>query len=115
MNKTKIQTLVERHLQDIQYLKKNPQVKQYRTFSINLTLARTDYAYEAIGNFLSVNVLPTEANKNAWVRINEKENDLIALKQDKVIEATLYRFYITNDAYATGTMEIVVGIDFKVK
>lgn len=107
--------LIEKHLQDVDYLRKNPQIKQYDVITVDLTVAHTDKSYEIMGSCLAVNILIVEATKWAKVRINQVENPEISLKQGQVIETTIHRIFISNNAYASGTMEIVIGIDFKVE
>lgn len=107
--------LIERHLKDVEYLKKNPQIKQYEVRIVNLTVAHTDKIYRVMGNCLSVNVLPTEADKWVKVRINQVENPQITLIEGKSIETTIFRIFVSNNAYASGELELVIGIDFKIK
>jgi len=110
MNKT----LSEKYLPDLDYFRKNPQAKQYQVLTLDLTIARTDEKREFIANFLCVNVLPTESGKATKVRINHSENDLITLKEDKVIQGTIHSIFITNSAYSSGSIELIFGINFKV-
>jgi len=106
--------LIEKYLPDYDYIKKNA-VKQYRTITIKLTVAHIDKVYRIPGNCLTVNTLTPETDKYAKVRINSKENELITLVEGRRIETTIHSIYITNNAYASGEMELVIGIDFKVK
>lgn len=107
--------LIDRHLKDVEYLKKNPQIRQYEVITIDLTIAHTDKCYRVMGNCLGVNLLPIEEGNEARVRINQIENPQITLIQARSIEATIHKIFVTNDVYTAGTMELVIGIDFKVK
>lgn len=106
--------LIQKYLPDYDYIKKN-KVQQYRTITVDLTTAHTDKVYRYPGNCLAVNVLGTESDKYAKVRINSKENELITLVGGRRIETTIHSIYVTNNEYASGEMELIIGIDFKVK
>lgn len=106
--------LIKRHLPDLDYIMKKPEARQYKIITVDLTLAKTDQPHTIYGNFLSVNVLGTEANKYLKVRINSKNNDLITLVEGRVIEATIHKIFITNNDYASGTAELIIGIGVKV-
>ncbi|NVM56450.1 MAG: hypothetical protein HWN66_22320 [Candidatus Helarchaeota archaeon] len=107
--------LIDRHLKDVEYLKKNPQIEQYKVITVNLTVEHTDKCYRGMGNCLSVNVLPTDTDKWAKVRINQVENPQITLVEGRSIETTIHKIFVSNNVYADGEMELVIGIDFKVK
>lgn len=110
----KLNYLIEKHLPDLEFIKKNPTAKQYRVETIDLTTAHADKPINEVGNCLSVNVLPTEEGKYAKVKINSLENQDITLKQGMRIETTIHTLFITNDAFATGNMELVIGLALKV-
>jgi len=108
--------LIKRHLPDLDYLLQKPEVRQYKIIELDLTTARSDKLYTFYGNFLSVNVLTTEATKTTKVRINSKNNDLITLTEGKVIQGTIHKIYITNDVYgADSRAELIIGIGLKIE
>lgn len=107
--------LIKRHLPDLDYIMKTPEARQYKVIELDLTTTRSDHPYVVYGNFISVNVLTTEADKTTKIRINSKNNDLITLTQGKVIQGTIHKIFITNSVYsADSILELIIGIGFKI-
>jgi len=77
----------------------------YHLFEYNLSEARKDFKIDWVGDQLII----TELGDQAYIKLNDIENNLIPLKIVRNIGPTpLKKFYLTNDA-GTGNLKILAG------
>ena len=85
----------------------------YSVVTINLVTARTNELIHIPGDILYVNNVSSKSAA-ATVRFNLTKNDEVKLKFHTKIETVFTSLFISNEAQAGESMELVIGINFKV-
>ncbi|MBA7519564.1 hypothetical protein ES705_11643 [subsurface metagenome] len=84
-------------------------VKNYDTFTVDLTVAQTDKDFPITGNYLYI-VEATDIDANLSVRINEQSRKQIRLVHGRAVRTPFYRLYLSWPAQAAKTATIAFGI-----
>lgn len=78
----------------------------YKVFEIPLSTANTDKRFTYLGDQLIVTQFPT--GNSAYIRLNDKRNDLIDLDIVRHINSDFNEFFLTNPT-GSGTLKILAG------
>ncbi len=87
--------------------------KNYKPLSLDLSIARTNQEYPLPGDCLQV-VGVSSMSASATVRFHKNTNETINLEFGTKIKTVFRYFFITNDAQAGETLDLLVGIDFEI-
>ena len=82
-------------------------VSTYRIFDLALDIARTEEEFQISATYLYVTEFTGADFK---IRLNDKQNDLIPLKDRRAIRGAISRIFITHTAQATKTIKLIFGI-----
>ncbi len=88
---------------------KRERIKTYYTVTIDLTVARSNEAFDMVGT--SIYVMKVNGlSPVAQVRLNDMSNDAIELLQYRRFNTPFYRFFITNAAQPGYSIDLAIGI-----
>jgi hypothetical protein len=85
----------------------------YSVEIIDLGVARTNELHHVPGDILYVNTVSSKS-ASATVRFNLTKNNEVELKHHTKIETVFTSLFISNEVQAGESMELVIGINFKV-
>jgi len=89
--------------------------KNYLPFTLDLSIARTNQEYPIPGDCLQV-LGVSSLSAIATVKFNLNTNEAVTLKKYTKIKPDVFTsFYITNEAQAGESMDILVGINFEIQ
>ena len=100
---------LKRRLEEV----KRDRVTTYRILDLALDTARTEEEFQISG----ISIYTTEfTGADLKIRLNDKQNDLIPLKDRRMIMGAFSRIFITHTAQATKTAKLIFGLeDFSVE
>jgi hypothetical protein len=89
---------------------KRERIKTYYTLTIDLSVARSNEAFNMVGTSIYVMAVTAGLTPSAQIRLNDISGDAIELLQYRRINSPFYRFFITNIAQAGRSIQLAIGI-----
>ena len=87
---------------------KKDRISTYRILDLSLDTARTEEEFQ----ISAISIYTTElTGADLKIRLNDKQNDLIPLKDRRMIMGAFTRIFITHTAQAGKTAKLIFGLE----